>query len=151
MMKKFWNDFKAFAIKGNMIDLAIGVVIGASFNKIIDALVKGLISPPLSYLTGGIDMADKTLTLITPSFDEAGNEVVGSGLVLNYGLVLENGLDFLIIALTIFIVLRLIKNLRDKAEDETDLTVPTPKDIQLLAEIRDGITALGRHSSPPNN
>jgi len=150
-MTKFWDDFKAFAIKGNMIDLAIGVVIGASFNKIIDALVKGLISPPLSYLTGGIDMADKTLTLITPSFDEAGKEVVGSGLVLKYGLVLENGLDFLIIALTIFIVLRVIKNLRDRAEDETDPTVPTPKDIQLLAEIRDGITALGKQSTPPNN
>ncbi len=71
-MKKFWNDFKAFAIKGNMIDLAIGVVIGASFNKIIDALVRGLISPPLGYLTGGIDVSDKSWTIVEPLLDDAG-------------------------------------------------------------------------------
>ncbi len=73
--------------------------------------------------------------------------ISGSGLVLKYGLVLENGIDFLIIALTIFIVLRLIKNLRDRAEDETDKTVPTPKDIELLAEIRDGINAIAKRDS----
>ncbi|MFK8056955.1 MAG: large conductance mechanosensitive channel protein MscL [Saprospiraceae bacterium] len=146
-MKKFWDDFKAFAIKGNMIDLAIGIVIGASFNKIIDALVKGLISPPLSYLTGGIEMADKAWTLITPTFDAAGVEIPGSGLVIKYGLVLETGLDFLIIAFTIFVVLRLVKNLRDRAEDEKDTTVPTPKDIQLLAEIRDGINSLAKRDA----
>ncbi len=146
-MKKFWNDFKAFAIKGNMIDLAIGVVIGASFNKIIDALVRGLISPPLGYLTGGIDVSDKSWTIVEPLLDDAGEVISGSGLVIKYGLVLENGIDFLIIALTIFIVLRLIKNLRDRAEDETDKTVPTPKDIQLLAEIRDGINAIAKRDS----
>jgi len=143
-MMKFWEDFKAFAIKGNMIDLAIGVVIGASFNKIIDGLVKGLISPPLGYLTGGIDMGDKTWTVVEPTLDATGNLIQGSGLVIKYGLVLENGIDFLIIALTIFTVLRIIKKLQDKAEDEKDTSVPTPKNIQLLAEIRDGINAIAK-------
>jgi len=146
-MEKFWDDFKAFAIKGNMIDLAIGVVIGAAFNKIIDALVKGLISPPLGYLTGGINVSDKAWTIVDPVLNEAGEVIQGSGLIIKYGLVLENGIDFLIIALTIFTVLRVIKNLRDKAEDEKDTSVPTPKDIQLLAEIRDGINALAKRES----
>lgn len=147
IMKKFWDDFKAFAIKGNMIDLAIGVVIGAAFNKIIDALVKGLISPPLGYLTGGIDLGDKVWVVVNPTIDAAGKAIEGSGLVIKFGMVLENGIDFLIIALTIFIVLRLIKNLRDKAEDENDKSVPTPKDIQLLAEIRDGINSIAERDS----
>jgi len=146
-MKKFWEDFKAFAIKGNMIDLAIGVVIGASFNKIVDALVRGLISPPLGYLTGGIDMGDKTWTVFAPRLDAAGKAIEGSGLVFKYGLVLENGLDLLIIALTIFVVLKIVKKLQDRAEDEKDTTVPTPKNIQLLAEIRDGINALAKRES----
>ena len=146
-MKKFWSDFQAFAVKGNMIDLAIGVVIGAAFNKIIDALVKGLISPPLGYLTGGINVSDKTWVIVEPTLDAAGKIIEGSGLTIKYGLVLENGIDFLIIAMTIFVALRLIKNLRDKAEDETDNTVPTPKDIELLAEIRDGINALAKRES----
>ena len=142
MFRNFWTDFKHFAIKGNMIDLAVGVVIGASFNKIIDALVKGLISPPLGYLTGGIDVADKQWVLIQPHADNAGVEVEGSGLVIKYGLVLENFIDFFIIALTIFVVLSFFKRLREKSEDENNTEVPTPKNIQLLAEIRDGIKAL---------
>lgn len=142
MFVKFWNDFKLFAIKGNMIDLAIGVVIGAAFNKIIDALVRGLISPPLGYLTGGINVGDKQLTLVKQTIDESGEVVEGTGLVIQYGMVIENLIDFMIIALTIFIALSFFKRLRDKSEDETNTEVPTPKNIQLLAEIRDGINAL---------
>ena len=149
MLQGFWSDFKAFAVKGNMIDLAVGVVVGASFNNIIDAIVKGLISPPLGYLTGGIDLGDKSWTVVAPRLDDAGAPVEGTGLVVDYGLVLESGIDFLIIALTIFVVLRFIRRLRDKAEDEKDAEVPTPKDIQLLAEIRDGIRALGGQNPPP--
>ena len=150
-MQQFWQDFKAFAIKGNMVDLAVGVVIGAAFNGIIDAIVKGLISPPLGYLTGGINVGDKQWTVVDPTYDEAGELVEGSGLVIKYGLVLEHGIDFLIIALTIFVAVRFLKRLRDKAEDENNKEVPTPKDIQLLAEIRDGITALARQqgATPP--
>ncbi len=144
MLHDFWNDFKAFAIKGNMIDLAVGVVIGAAFNKIIDAIVRGFISPPLGYLTGGINLGDKQWTAIAPEVDASGEVIEGSGLVIDYGLVLENGLDFFIMALTIFVVLRSFKTLRDKAEDETNKEVPTPKNIQLLAEIRDGINALAK-------
>ena len=143
MFTGFWRDFKSFAIKGNMIDLAVGVVIGAAFNGIINAIVEGLISPPLGYLTGGIDVGDKTWTVVAPEVDAAGAVVEGSGLVVGYGTVLEQGIDFFIIAMVLFVVVRSLKRTRDKAEDPKDQTVETPKDIQLLSEIRDGIVALG--------
>ncbi len=142
MLKGFWNDFKAFAIKGNMIDLAVGVVIGSAFNGMLNAIVTGLISPPLGYLTGGIEMGDKQWTVIDPQLAPDGSAVEGSGLIIKYGLVLENGMDFFIMAMVLFLVVRVLKRTRDKAEDPKDKTVPTPKDIELLSDIRDGINAL---------
>ena len=142
MFAGFWDDFKAFAVRGNIIDLAVGVVIGAAFNEIVDAVVKGLISPPLGFLTGGVTLGDKVWTLLPPEYNATGEPVEGTGIVMKYGLVLETGIDFLIMALTIFTVLRFFKTYMDKAEDEKDPEVPTPKDIQLLAEIRDGINQL---------
>ena len=149
-MGKFWDEFKAFAIKGNMIDLAVGVVIGAAFNNMLNAIVKGLISPPLGYLTGGIDLGDKRWTIVEPRLDPDGAPIEGTGLVIQHGLVLENAVDFFIMAMTIFIVLRLIRGLREKAEDPADKTVPTPKDLELLAEIRDGIRALDPSAASTN-
>lgn len=148
MFTGYWNDFKAFAVRGNIVDLAVGVVIGAAFNKIIDAVVKGLISPPLGWLTGEVTLGNQTWTLVAPSYDDVGDVVEGSGVVLQYGLVLETMIDFLIMALTIFTVLRLLRTWMDKAEDEKNPEVPTPKDIALLAEIRDGIKELNGKGGP---
>ncbi len=142
MFTSFWPDFKAFAIKGNMIDLAVGVVIGSAFNGLLNAIVTGLISPPLGYLTGGIDLGDKEWSVISPDLAPDGTVTDGTGLVIKYGLVLENAMDFFIMAMTLFVVVRFLKRTRDKAEDPKDLSVQTPKDIELLAEIRDGINAL---------
>ncbi len=149
MFKGFWQDFKAFAIKGNMIDLAVGVVIGAAFNGMLNAIVTGLISPPLGYLTGGIDLGDKQWTVIAPQLAADGTALEGTGLIIKYGLVLENGMDFFIMAMVLFVVVRFLKNTRDKAEDPKDKSVPTPKDIELLSDIRDGINALvGERQAP---
>lgn len=135
---KFWHDFKAFAVKGNMIDLAIGVIIGTAFNNIVNTLVKNVISPPLGYLTGGVDMSDREWVLREPEKDAAG-EVVDPGVIIEYGQFIEACIDFFIIAMTIFLVVRMLKSFREKAEDPANKEVPTPKDIQLLAEIRDEI------------
>jgi len=143
MFHQFWSDFEAFAVRGNVIDLAVGVVIGAAFNSITNAFVEGIISPPLGYLTGGVNLGDKQWTIVDPTLSDSGAIVEGSGVVLKYGMVLEASIDFFIMALTIFVVLRFIRSWQDKAEDEKNKEVPTPKDIQLLAEIRDGIQALG--------
>ena len=140
-MAGFLHEFKKFAVKGNMIDLAVGVVIGAAFNKIVDVLVKQIISPPLGFLTTGIEMHDLAWVLRAPETNAAG-EVTDPGVVIGYGLFLEAMIDFLIIALTLFVVIRLINSLRDKAEDTGDVTVPTPKDIQLLTDIREEMRKL---------
>ena len=136
-----WSEFKKFAVKGNMVDLAIGVIIGAAFNKVVDTLVKQVIGPPLGFLTSGTEIGNLAWVLRSPVIDAAG-ETVDPGVIIGYGLFLEACLDFFIVALTIFIVVRFLNSLQDKAEDESNTTVPTPKDIQLLAEIRDGINQL---------
>ena len=133
---KFIQEFKEFAVKGNMIDLAIGVIIGAAFNKIVDTLVKNVITPPLGYLTSGVDISDLKLVMREPELNAAG-EVVRQGVVIEYGIFLEACIDFLIVALTIFVVVKAVNILRRDAEDEKNPKVPTPKDIVLLSEIRD--------------
>ncbi len=135
-MAGFFAEFKKFAVKGNMIDLAVGIVIGASFNKIVDVLVKQVITPPLGYLTTGIELADLAWVVKEPVTNGEG-EVVDPGVVIGYGLFLETLIDFFIIAMVLFLIIRGINSLRDEAEDPKNDKVPTPKDIQLLTEIRD--------------
>lgn len=134
-MGSFFSEFKKFAIKGNMVDLAIGIIIGAAFNKIVNTLVEKIIMPPLGYLTAGVDLVDLEWVLKAPV--KEGSEVVEPGIVIGYGAFLEALMDFGIVALTLFFVVRFLNSMKEKAEDESNPTVPTPKDIQLLAEIRD--------------
>lgn len=136
MFKNFTQEFKNFAVKGNMIDLAIGIIIGAAFNKIVDVLVKKIITPPLGYLTAGIDMTELEIVLSKPVVAADGT-VTTPGVVIGYGFLIEAMIDFLIVALTLFFVIRIINGLKEKAEDEKNPEVPTPKDIQLLSDIRD--------------
>jgi large conductance mechanosensitive channel len=153
-MKNFFNEFKKFAVKGNMIDLAIGVVIGAAFNKIVDVLVKKIITPPLGYLTSGVDLADMAWTLKEPVIAADGT-ITNPGVVLGYGAFIEAMMDFLIVALTLFIVIKAVNTLKEKAEDEGDKTVPTPKDIQLLSDIREEMRKMNgrisKEASPTDN
>ena len=127
---KLLKEFKDFAVKGNMIDMAIGIIIGASFNAIVNVLVKNIILPPLSLLSDGISFAEKKFIL-----REATTQA--SQISLDYGLLIETVLDFLIVGFTIFLVVKFINRLRSKAEDVQDMTVPTPADVELLSKIKD--------------
>ncbi len=127
-MKKFYQEFKDFAIKGNMVDMAIGIIIGTAFNKVISVLVKKVIMPPLSLLTNGNTLSNKKIILREAT--EKSSEVV-----LGYGELLDVLLDFLIISLTIFIVIKVMNRFRRKADDPEDKEVETPKDIELLSKI----------------
>ena len=133
---KILQEFKEFAVKGNMIDLAIGVIIGAAFNKVVDVLVKNVLTPPLGYLTSGTDISDFKFVISEAVLDAQG-AVAEKEVAVEYGLLIEAFIDFFIVAMTIFIVVKGINILRRNAEDETNKSVPTPKDIQLLSEIRD--------------
>tara|TARA_R110000796_G_scaffold161858_2_gene278641 strand:- start:1744 stop:2166 length:423 start_codon:yes stop_codon:yes gene_type:complete len=127
---KLFREFKNFAIKGNMMDMAIGIIIGASFNKVLDILVKKVLLPPLSYMSSGVSLADKKYVI---------SEAIGekAEIAILYGALLEAFVDFFVIGITLFIVVKVMNRMKDKADDVTDLTIKTPKNIQLLSDIND--------------
>ncbi|MGK0379326.1 large-conductance mechanosensitive channel protein MscL [Patiriisocius sp. Uisw_017] len=129
-MKSFIQEFKDFAIKGNMIDMAVGIIIGTAFNNVVNTLVKKVIMPPLSILTDGVNYADRKYVLKTA---EGENKEIAIG----YGELVEVLVDFIIIALTIFIVIKFINRFKKKSEDPNNKTVETPKNIELLSNIEE--------------
>ena len=135
-VKKVLEDFKAFAIKGNMIDMAVGIIIGGAFGKIITSLVNDVIMPPLGVLIGGVNFTDLKLTL-KEAVIEAGVEVAPA-VTLNYGNFLQVVFDFLIVAFAIFCFVRLLAKLKRKKEEAPAAPAPAPsREEELLAEIRD--------------
>lgn len=131
---KLIKEFREFAIKGNMIDMAVGIIIGASFNNVVDVLVKHIIMPPLSLLSTGVHIKDKKIILrhANTDFQNPIEEVA-----IQYGLFFETFIDFLVIGFTIFLVIRFFNKLRDKAEDPKNETITTPKDIELLNKMNE--------------
>jgi large conductance mechanosensitive channel len=135
-MKNFIQDFKEFAVKGNVVDLAIGIIIGAAFNKIVSTLVEKVIMPPFGLLFGDTDFSEYKW-ILKPQEVGPNGDVIQEQVAIGYGSLVQVSVDFLIVALTIFMVIRGINSLKRKAEDEKETSVPTPKDIELLSEIRD--------------
>ena len=131
---KLLQEFKEFAVKGNMMDMAIGIIIGASFNQVIDVLVKQILIPPLSLLSDGINLDNKKL-ILRESQTNAFGDISVQEVAINYGQFVETFLDFLIVGFTIFMVVKFINRLNKKAEDPSDKTVSTPKNIQLLMDM----------------
>ncbi|MGB1371150.1 MAG: large-conductance mechanosensitive channel protein MscL [Flavobacteriaceae bacterium] len=127
---KLLKEFKDFAVKGNMLDMAIGIIIGASFNAIVNVLVKNVMLPPLSLISDGVNFGEKKIIL-----REATKEA--AQVSIDYGLLIETVIDFLIVGFTIFIVVKFINKLRNQANNVEDTTVPTPADIELLSKIKD--------------
>ena len=105
-MKKFIEDFKKFALKGNVVDMAVGVIVGTAFNKIVTSLVNDVVMPTLSIFTGKVNLADLMYVI-----DASNPDAI---VAIKYGAFLQNVVDFLIIALTIFVVIRVMGNLQRK-------------------------------------
>lgn len=124
------KEFKSFAMRGNVVDLAVAVVIGGAFGRIVTSLVNDIIMPPLGVLLGGVDFKDLVLIL------KKGTEEVDA-VTMNYGMFIQNIIDFIIIAFAIFMIIKGINSLRKKeAETPADPPAPTTQE-QLLTEIRD--------------
>ncbi|MGE6690620.1 large-conductance mechanosensitive channel protein MscL [Stutzerimonas stutzeri] len=124
------NEFKAFAVRGNVVDMAVGIVIGAAFGKIVSSFVDGVIMPPLGLLIGGVDFSDLAIVL---------KDAVGEApaVVLRYGAFIQTVVDFVIIAFAIFMAIKAINHLKRK-EAEAPSAPPAPsKEELLLTEIRD--------------
>lgn len=126
----FIKEFKEFAMKGNVVDMAVGVVIGAAFGKIVSSLVSDVIMPVMGILTGGVNFSHMNIVL---------KEAVGTApaVTLNYGSFIQTIIDFLIIAFAIFIAIKAMNKIR-KQDEKKENAQPAPKeDIVLLTEIRD--------------
>jgi large conductance mechanosensitive channel len=130
------KEFKEFAMKGNMLDMAIGIIIGVAFNRIVTSLVQDIFMPVIGYMVGGVNFENLQVVIHREVLDGTG-EVVQELVAVRYGSFLQTLFDFLLIALTIFIVVKAINRMKKKSEDVKVEEVPTPKDIELLTEIRD--------------
>lgn len=123
----FAKEFKEFAVKGNMMDLAVAVIIGAAFGKIIDSLVKDVIMPPLGLLTGGIDFTNKFITLKGPSHATLAEAQAAGSVTLNYGVFINTVVGFVIIAFAVFLVVKHLNRLRRKEEPAPVTTRSCPE------------------------
>ena len=135
---KLIDEFKAFAMRGNVVDLAVGIIIGGAFGKIVTSFVADVIMPPIGLLLGGVKFTDLKIILKDPVMDTAG-KVVTDVVSINYGNFIQSTVDFLIIAFAIFMMIKGINSLKRKeilAPEEVPVPIPTPQEI-LLREIRD--------------
>ena len=134
------QEFREFAVKGNMIDLAVGVIIGGAFGKIVDSLVKDIIMPLITVVTGGgVDFTQKFFVLgDNPNNLQSLDELTKAGVnVLTYGNFLTILINFIILAWVVFLMVKMINRMRCKQEEAAPEPAATPEDIELLREIRD--------------
>lgn len=142
----FFKDFKDFISKGNIVDMATGVIIGGAFSKIVSSLVNDVIMPPISVLLGEVNFTDLKYVLKEEVLNEAG-EVAQAAISINYGNFIQLIIDFLLMAFCVFLVLRVIIKSRTRLEAKKKqeeaaaeaAPAPTPEDILLLREIRDSL------------
>ncbi len=141
-MSKFLTEFKEFAMKGNVVDMAVGVIIGGAFGKIVSSLVNDVIMPLVTLITGGVNFTDKKILLRDAVMN--GEEVVNPEVALTWGVFVQSVVDFLIIAFCIFVAIRFMNKLRKadvKAEEEAPAAPAGPTQEELLTEIRDLLKA----------
>ena len=134
-MKSFIEEFKSFAMRGNVVDLAVGMIIGTAFGKITSSLVNDVIMPAVSLLLGGVDFSDWKIVLKQAVIENG--EEVSAAISLNYGTFLSSVLDFVILAFAIFCMVKAINRLRLKQEEAPPPPAEPPVQEQLLTEIRD--------------
>ena len=132
-----FEEFKKFAMRGNVIDLAVGVVIGAAFGAIVTSLVKDVIMPPVGWAMGGIDFANFFFTLKGPVLPTLSEAQKAGAVTINYGLFVNTIINFLIVALALFALIRAINRLQTKPLPADVTPPPPPEDVVLLREIRD--------------
>lgn len=138
-MSKILNEFKAFAVKGNAVDMAVGVIIGGAFGKIVSSIVNDIIMPPIGWIIGGVNFSDLKFELPTVKL---GDETMQAA-TINYGAFIQTVIDFIIIAFCVFMLVKGINKLASLKKKEDDEATPAPeepkptKEELLLTEIRD--------------
>lgn len=125
-----WKEFKAFIMRGNVLDLAVGVIIGAAFGSITKSLVDDVLMPPLGLVTGGVDFSDQYALLkagtTPPPYASVGAAKAAGAVTLNYGLFINAVITFLLVALAVFVLVKAVNKLYNKPAEPTDETAPCP-------------------------
>ena len=135
----FISEFKEFAMRGNVIDMAVGIVIGAAFGKIVNSFVADIIMPPIGIITGNTDFSEQAFVIEDAKVLEDGTEI--AAVTLNYGAFINTIVDFVIVALAIFVVIKMMNRLKRKEEAKPSAPPMPPKEEVLLTEIRDLLAA----------
>jgi large conductance mechanosensitive channel len=138
-----FEEFKKFAMRGNVIDLAVGVVIGAAFGAIVSSLVKDIIMPPIGYAMGGLDFANQFVTLKGPVLPTLAEAQKAGAVTINYGIFINAIINFLVVAIALFLMIRTINRLQTQKPTDPAAAPPPPDDVVLLREIRDLLKARG--------
>lgn len=131
------SEFKEFAMRGNVVDLAVGVVIGAAFGKIVASLVNDIIMPSIGFVVGGVNFSDLAIELKAASVDAAGTAI--PAVMIKYGAFIQTIVDFLIIAFAIFVAVKVINSLKRKQEEAPAAPAEPSEEVKLLTEIRDAL------------
>ncbi|MEA2007139.1 MAG: large-conductance mechanosensitive channel protein MscL [Patescibacteria group bacterium] len=131
-MKKHIEEFKKFAMRGNVVDLAVGIVIGGAFGKVVSSLVSDVLMPPIGVMLGGVDFSKLSLTIQKAVMENG--EIVKEAIALNYGSFIQTIVDFVIIAFAIFMIVKAMNKMQKKEEEKSK---EPPKEEKLLTEIRD--------------
>ena len=131
------KEFKEFAVKGNVVDMAVGIIIGGAFGTIVKSLVSDVIMPPIGLLLGGVDFSNLFLTLGAGSYDSLEAAQAAGAATINYGLFFNNVISFLIVAFAVFMLVKSINTLKKKEEAKPAEPPKPSAEVTLLTEIRD--------------
>ena len=135
------REFKEFALRGNVVDMAVGIIIGAAFGKIVTSLVNDVVMPPLGLLTGRVDFSQLYWNLTSADYPSLTAAQAAGAATLNYGLFINAVLNFVIVALAVFLLVRAMNRLKRKAEEAPQEPPKPSAEVQLLSEIRDALKA----------
>ncbi len=134
-MKKFFQEFKKFAMRGNVIDMAVGIILGGAFGKIVSSLVADVFMPLIGLLVGGVNFTDLKITLKQAAVDDLGHAI--PAVTINYGMFIQTTIDFIIIAFCIFLMIKGLNKLTHKQEEAPAPPAEPSEEVKLLSEIRD--------------
>jgi len=133
------KEFKEFALRGNVVDMAVGIIIGAAFSTIVRSLVDDIIMPPIGVITGGVDFSNMFIPLNGEHYDSLAQARQAGAPTVNYGVFINSVISFTIVAFVLFMVIKGMNQLRRKQEEEPASEPPPSREVQLLEEIRDAL------------
>jgi large conductance mechanosensitive channel len=142
-MRAMLQEFKEFALRGNVVDMAVGIIIGAAFSTIVKSLVNDVIMPPIGLITGGMDFSDLYINLSGGDYQSLAQAREAGAATINVGIFINSVISFAIVAFVLFMVIKGMNQLRRKQEEEPATEPPPSREVQLLEEIRDALVKRG--------